>query len=69
MLAASFFQILLAVTVFTTAVTLFAGSFAALLCLMTERPRALIWAVPAWVVFEVLVLSTFLWLGSGPLNG
>jgi hypothetical protein len=68
MIAVSFFQTLLAVTVFVT----FIASMVALAGWVMgaiDRGRNPYFVLVVSVVGVVALTSVFLWLGSGPLNG
>lgn len=70
MIAASFLQILLAVGVFLGSIGLVIGILAfAIDFLYLEQGYSGWWVAPAAFAAEILVIATFIWLGSGPLNG
>jgi hypothetical protein len=67
-IAVSFIQVLLAVSVFLGAIGMVVGLLVIAVTLFVDEGYSGWWVWPSWLAAEALVLSTFIWLGAGPLN-
>jgi hypothetical protein len=66
MIAASFLQVLLVVTMISVFFVGTSGVIAAVFCHTTAGGS--LWWIPALIVWLILFVTTFFWLGAGPLN-